>query len=168
MNNLQENSMKKEFDEIVRLCEEAIPEYGDHASYFLEPATEEEIQEWEKATDVRIPETYREWLKLTKTCQICQTIATYIFPKLSQPEFIPDDYVVIGYVVGDGEVMCFSKSDGKFITYFEGEVNEEYDDFVGVLQETKRMIKGEPAPINFPKEVLEMIAEFKRNKGENR
>jgi hypothetical protein len=65
MNNKKANYMKREFDEIVKLCEERIPEYGDHASYFREPATEEEIAAWEKATNLSIPETYREWLKLT-------------------------------------------------------------------------------------------------------
>ena len=62
--------------------------------------------------------------------------------------------MVIGYVVGDGEVMCFSKKDGKFITYFEGKVNEEYDDFVKVLEETKRMIKGELVEISLTEEKI--------------
>lgn len=36
------NAMKKEFDEIVKLCEGKVEEYGERASYFMEPATEEE------------------------------------------------------------------------------------------------------------------------------
>lgn len=167
MNNSKKEYIKKEYDEIVKLCEERIDEYGDLGSYFMEPATEEEIVDWEKATNVNIPETYREWLKLTKKCQICQTIATYVFPKIDQPKFIPEDYVVIGFVVGDGEVMCFSKSKGNFITYFEGKVNEEYEDFVGVLEETKRMIKGERT-ISMEEKMLmlEKIKEIRRKRGE--
>ena len=171
MNNLEENYMKKEFDEIVKLCEEKIQEYGDHASYFMEPATEEEILEWENATNTRIPETYREWLKLTKSCQICQTTASYFFPKVEQPKYIPEDYVVIGYVVGDGEVMCFSKSKGNFITYFEGKVNEEYKDFIEVLEETKRMASGIALKLSLTEEKIQaMIARSearKKKRGEN-
>lgn len=166
MNNLREN-VKKEFDEIVKLCEEAIPEYGDEASYFKEPATEEEINNWEKTTGVKIPESYREWLKLTSSCRICGTTATYFFPEINQPQFIPEDYIVIGDVVGDGEVLCFSKEEGNFITYFEGEVDEEYEDFLDVLRETKRMIKGELPEISFTDEQIKtMLAKLEELKKE--
>lgn len=160
MNNKKANYIKREFDEIVKLCEERISEYGDHASYFSEPATEEEIVEWEKATNISIPETYREWLKLTKTCQICQTIATYIFPKINQPEFIPEDYVMIGNIIGDGEVVCFSKSTKKFIRYFEGRDNGEFEDFTKVIVEIKKMLKDERDSYEFSDEVLAKFAEF--------
>lgn len=59
------NTLQNEFDEIVKLCEEKVEEYGERASYFMEPATEEEILEWENKTGIRIPKDYREWLKLT-------------------------------------------------------------------------------------------------------
>lgn len=137
------DTLKNEFNEMVKLCEERVEEYGERASYFMEPATEEEIVKWEEESNVKIPEDYREWLKLTKTCQICSTIASLIFPQTKQSDFLPDDYVLIGYVVGDGEVLCFSKSTGKYITYFEGKVNEEYEDFKHFLIELIRMIKGE-------------------------
>ena len=118
------NDMKKEFDEIVKLCREKAEEYGEHASYFMEPATEEEIVKWEEENNIKMPEDYKEWLKLTSSCQLCFTIASFIFPQTEQIDFLPDDYVLIGYVVGDGEVLCFSKSTGKYFTYFEGKVNE--------------------------------------------
>ena len=136
------NTLKNEFDEIVKLCEEKKEEYGDHASYFMEPATEDEILGWERECNTKIPEDYKDWLRLTKTCQMCQTIASFIFPGTEQPKFLPNDYVLIGYVVGDGEVVCFSKSTGEYVTYFEGKVNEEYEKFKEVLKETVRMIKG--------------------------
>ena len=40
------NTIKKEFDEIAKLCEEKVEEYGERASYFMEPATEDEILEF--------------------------------------------------------------------------------------------------------------------------
>ena len=39
------NSYKKEIEEIVKLCEKAIPEYGEKASFFNAGASEEEIAE---------------------------------------------------------------------------------------------------------------------------
>lgn len=153
------NTIKKHFEEIVKLCEEKVEEYGDRGSYFMEPATEEEITEWEKENNTKIPEDYKEWLRLTKTSQMCQTIASFIFPNSKQPKFLPSDYVLIGYVVGDGEVLCFSKSTRKYITYFEGKVNEEYDDFEKVLVELKKDIKGELPKINFTEDRLKAMME---------
>lgn len=49
------NDMKKEFDEIVKLCREKAEEYGEHASYFMEPATEEEIVKWEEENNIKMP-----------------------------------------------------------------------------------------------------------------
>ena len=154
------NAMKKEFDEIVKLCEEKVEEYGERASYFMEPATEEEILDWENKTGIKIPEDYKQWLKLTKTCQMCQTIASFIFPNDKQPEFLPNEYVLIGYVVGDGEVLCFSKDTGKYVTYFEGRVNDEYEEYKSVLAEIKRMISGKRSRVSRAEKDL-MLAKLK-------
>ena len=148
------NELKKEFDEIVELCEEKVEEYGEKASYFMEPATNEEIVEWEDATGIQMPDDYKEWLKYTRSSQMCSTIAKLIFPQTKQPDFLPDDYVLIGYVVGDGEVLCFSKSDGKYVTYLEEKVNKEYDDFISFLKSVKSDIKGELPEINLTEERL--------------
>ncbi len=166
------NAMKKEFDEIVKLCEEKVEEYGERASCFMEPATEEEILDWENKTGIKIPEDYKQWLKLTKTCQMCQTIASFIFPNDKQPEFLPNEYVLIGYVVGDGEVLCFSKDTGKYVTYFEGRVNDEYDEFKSVLLQIKKDIKDEVPEFYFTEEkIKEMMAELeemRRKKEKNK
>lgn len=166
------NTIKNEFDEIVKLCEEKVEEYGERASYFLEPVTEEEIVEWERETGIQIPEDYRQWLKLTGTCQMCSNIASLVFPETKQPDFLPDDYVLIGYVVGDGEVLCFSKSTGKYITYFEGKVNRTYDEFMMILYRIKKSIKGEAPKIKFTEDkiraMMAELEEIRKNKGEIR
>ena len=166
------NTLKNEFDEIVKLCEERVEEYGERASYFMEPATEEEILQWERKTGIQIPEDYRQWLKLTANCQICSNIASLVFPELEQPDFLPDDYVLIGYVVGDGEVLCFSKSTGEYITYFEGKVNRKYDDFIKFLYGIKKSIRGEAPKIKFTEEKIKAmmaeLEEMRKSKGEIR
>lgn len=163
------DTLKNEFDEIVKLCEERVEEYGERASYFMEPATEEEIVEWEKETGIQIPEDYKEWLKLTSACQMCSNIASLVFPELEQPDYIPEDYVMIGYVVGDGEVLCFSKTSGKYIRFFEGKVNKEYNNIIEFLKEIKSNIKGEVPKIKISEEkIKKMLAraeEIEKMKG---
>ena len=44
----ENNSLKKEIEEIVKLCEKAIPEYGENASFFNEGASEEDMKQWEE------------------------------------------------------------------------------------------------------------------------
>lgn len=162
------NAMKKEFDEIVKLCEEKVEEYGERASYFMEPATEEEILDWENKTGIKIPEDYKEWLKLTANCQMCSTIASLVFPELVQPDYIPEDYVLIGHVIGDGDVLCFSKETGAYIRYFEGRISREYSSFMDFLNNVKRLITDDipKNTISDPDEFIRRIKE--RLEGKNR
>ncbi len=44
-----------------------------------------------------------------KVKQTCRDTAAFFFPRVEQPSFVPEDYIVIGAVVGDGELVCFSK-----------------------------------------------------------
>jgi hypothetical protein len=72
------NSYKKEIEEIVKLCEKAIPEYGEKASFFNAGASEEEMKQWEENNQIRIPESYKEWLRFCADCQIRQNLAGFI------------------------------------------------------------------------------------------
>lgn len=87
--------IKTKFEEIKKLCEDSIPEYGENSSYFGIGATEEEILSWETQTGVKMPETYREWLKLTKSCRILNNVASFYLPEIEQPTFLPEDYIMI-------------------------------------------------------------------------
>ena len=68
-------------------------------------------------------------------------MASFFFPRLVN--IVPEDLVLIGNLIGDGEVLCFSKTTGKFIRYFEGQVNDEMDTFKEMLKEIIRMLKGD-------------------------
>lgn len=169
MNNLKK--MKDIFNEIVEFCKEDMENYGERSSYFEEPATEEEILEWERITNIMMPESYKNWLRLTKKCQIDTTLAQFYFPQIEQPNYIPEDYVIIGNIIGDGEVVCFSKSTRKIIRYFEGRDNGEFDDFTEVIIDIKKMLKDERDGYKFSDEVLAKFAEFDemwRKRGENK
>lgn len=153
--------VKAKFEEIKKLCKESVEEYGENSFYFKDGTSESEIISWEKQTGIMIPETYREWLKLTKECMIRDNVASFYFPEIEQPSFLPEGYVMIGNVVGDGEVVCFSKKDNGFTNYFEGNITERHEDFIGVLNEIIRMISGEGNEIS--KESAALFMQFMKN-----
>ena len=55
MNIDENNTLKKEIEEILILCDKAIEKYGEKASFFGKPISEEEMNEWEKNNNVKIP-----------------------------------------------------------------------------------------------------------------
>ncbi len=56
-------------------------------------------------------------------------------------EYIPDDYVVIGSLTGDGEIICFSKNGGTIFTDQHGDITV-YDDFRELIEIIIDDIKG--------------------------
>ena len=154
----ENNSFKRKIEEIVRLCEKAVPEYGEKASFFHEGASEEEMKQWEESNEIRIPESYKEWLRFSADCQIRQNLAGFYFPRFS--EIVPSELVIIGWLIGDGELLCFSKETGNFIRWFEGNVNDEFENFGDMLKEIIRMLKEESG---ISKKAEDLFMKFMRN-----
>jgi len=139
----ENNSLKAEIEEILKLCKESEAEYGEDASYFNEPLAEQEMTEWEEANGVKIPESYKEWLRFTGKCRIVSNTACFWGPSEFHSDYVPEDLVVIGEMIGDGEVVCFSKESGEFVRFFEGKENGTYTGFDGVLKAIKRNLSKE-------------------------
>ncbi len=103
---------------------------------FNEPASNDDIIKWEKANHISIPESYADWLRFSNGSVIRGTIAE--FYGLNEIEInadgFPEDYVIIGELVGDGVLICFSKESGTIFTDDHGEITE-YDDFGEILEE---------------------------------
>lgn len=118
-----------------------LSEYGEKASFFSQGASEEEMTQWEENNEIRIPESYKEWLRFSADCQIRQNLAGFYFPRFS--EIVPSELVIIGWLIGDGELLCFSKENGNFIRWFEGKVSDEFENFGDMLKEIIRMLKEE-------------------------
>lgn len=154
----ENNNLKKEIKEIVKLCEKAVSEYGAKASFFNEGASEEEMKQWEEKNGIRIPESYKEWLRFSADCQIRQNLAGFYFPRFS--EIVPSELVIIGWLIGDGELLCFSKENGNFIRWFEGKVNDEFEDFRDMLKEIIRMLKEDSG---ISKEAEDLFMKFMKN-----
>ena len=161
----ENNSLKTEIEEILKLCKESEAEYGEKASYFDEPVSEQEMTEWEEANGVKIPESYKEWLRFTEKCRIVSNTATFWGPKEFHSNFVPEDLVVIGEMVGDGEVVCFSKRNGHIIVFFEGRENGIYKEFNSFLKVIMRTLSNESI---LPDDALKLFAEllFKNSKKE--
>ncbi len=108
----------------------------------MEGIQEKELIGWEEENGTIIPESYKEWLRFSAHCQIRQTLVSFYAPSEFRSDTVSEDLVVIGEMTGDGEVICFSKSNGDFVRFFEGKENGKYTNFKDVLKEVIRMLNG--------------------------
>lgn len=132
--DIPDNSLADKIKEIVDLCNELMSEYGDNSSNFSSAASDDEIIRWESKNKITIPESYKNWLRFSNGSQIINGTATFFGIDMIgfYNEYLPEDYVAIGELIGDGEVLCFSKSTNKFIRYNHGK-SIEYQSFEDIL-----------------------------------
>lgn len=130
----ENNELKDVIEELLEYCDikEEAGELG--RTNFSDPVSEDEILEWEKENGISIPESYKQWLRFSGDCTIDGTTASFFSPKNFRTEYVPDDLVIIGEQVGDGEVVCFSKETGDIVSFFEGSINYEYGTFDEALR----------------------------------
>jgi AAA+ ATPase superfamily predicted ATPase len=138
-----ENSLQSEIDELQELCQR-MEDMKINESRFDPPATEEEILGWESNYGITIPESYKEWLRFSNGAQIFGFTAQFYSIKgiVVEEKYLPEDLVMIGDMIGDGELICFSKETGKIFSLFEGK-REDYGSFKEVLIEVIRIGKGQ-------------------------
>lgn len=128
------NSLTEEIKEIVELSKKLEKEYDFE---YAPPATEEEISAWESEHGITIPETYKDWLRFSNGSVIKNQLAVFWGIKMigSSDQFLPNDLVSIGELIGDGEYLCFSKKTGKIVRYNHGDT-EVCDDLKCLLTYT--------------------------------
>ena len=112
------------YDYLKQLCEFLV-DYYDYR--FYEPVSIEEIEKWEIENEIKIPLMLKEWLLLTKSCNMSNRAWRLFWPEIDET-----GNVLVGSFVGDGEFLYFSKETGEFFTLFDGE-KEEFDSFDSVL-----------------------------------
>lgn len=137
------NSLKKEIREILKLCQKDEKEKGEGRSFFLEPVSEKEIISWEEENGANIPESYKEWLRFSGKCRIAGNTAVFWGPDEFHSRHVREDLVVIGEMLGDGEVVCFSKERGTFVRVLEGK-EKEMDDFTALLKAVIKLMDDKP------------------------
>lgn len=128
MNISEKNSLKAEIREIVKLCEEAVPDYGEKASYFKDGMSEEEITQWEEDNMHIIPEGYKDWLRVTRYSVVLFDLVILEIPYENRRIVNNPDVFIIGSLVGDGELVCISISTGRIIRIMDGN-QKEYASF---------------------------------------
>lgn len=120
-----------EIRKILERCKEL---NMDYKSMFFNPVTEETLSQWENDNSIQIPESYKEWLRFSNGAIIRDQLAHFYGIEgfeLNNPDY-PEDCVIIGDLIGDGERLAFSKTTGKILRINHGRVRE-YDDFAVFL-----------------------------------
>ena len=128
------NSLTEEIKEIVELSKKLEKEYDFE---YAPPATEKEISAWESEHGITIPETYKDWLRFSNGSAIRSELAVFWGIKMigSCDQFLPNDLVSIGELIGDGEFLCFSKKSQKIVRENHGEITE-FQSFKIILKDT--------------------------------
>lgn len=85
--------IKESYDHLKNLCDFLSDEYEYK---FEAPASEEEINNWEKENDAVIPSMLKEWLLLTKNCNMSDRSWQLFFPEIDDTE-----NVLVGSFTGD-------------------------------------------------------------------
>ena len=141
-----DNQLKEVITELLEWCDHQEEEGELGKTFFNDGLSEKPITEWEQKNDITIPESYKDWLHFSGKCVINSTTARFFAPEDFRFEYVPDGYVVIGEMIGDGEVVCFSKESGEFIGYFEGRISYRYSEFGSVLKDIIELMgKRKPA-----------------------
>ncbi len=123
--NIPNNSVTDEIREIVEIAERLD---GVKNFVFNEPATEEELQFTEHEIGCTLPVEIRDFYKFSNGITLngftadflCLKEIANLFSAKKSPDF-PKNYIIIAEIIGDGEVLCFSKENNNFIRYFNGE-----------------------------------------------
>jgi len=112
---IPQNSLTEEITQIA----ERSKKLEDEGYYFelLQPEDEEKIISWEKENSIIIPESVKEWLRFTRGAIIADDIARIggINGFESGCDYVPDEMVIIGQIIGDGQLIVFSKETGKIM-----------------------------------------------------
>ena len=110
--------VKNGFEDINKLSSILHYDYS-----FDPPASYEEISDWEKDYNVRIPDMYKSWLMLTKYARIMGGEFELFFPEISKHY---ENAVLIGSI-GCSKELLFSSDTGEIYS-IEDEI-DEYEDF---------------------------------------
>ena len=115
------NSLTDEITQIVELSKKL---ENDYDFEYDPPISEEVLSSWEKEHSITIPESIKDWLRFSGYSNICNELAIIKGVKAFKIdcELVPDEMVIIGEVIGDGQFIGFSKENGEIMWEDHGEV----------------------------------------------
>ena len=123
---------------------------------FLDPASEEQISQFEKKNGIRLPEKYREWLRFSDGGEFFLPAGTQMYGVAHLPlidvadEGCPDDkHIVVGRRC-NGDPVMYEKGSETFAIYFPDEgkignglVYNDYFDFLNDLYDVLGIAEDE-------------------------
>ena len=129
------NPLEKILLKMVDLCEEKGPVYGYKNTVIAKPATEEEITAWEQEQGLPLPDSYKDFLRFANGVQFFGSSEYIAGLQDLNPsdEYLGADYIQMGEMIGDGTMICISKSDGHVYIADHGEY-EDKGDFAEFLE----------------------------------
>ena len=144
MPKIPENRLSDKIKQLTKLCEKDVKEYGEDSSWFKSSTSEGRIYEWEINNKFVLPGSYKCWLDFTSKACIRNNLAFFydISDFIFDDETVGKDYIIIGELWGDGELLCISKLNHTLVVLDHGE-EKVMDDFGEVLDELIRVLKGE-------------------------
>ena len=112
--------------------------------HFLEPATEDQIAQFEKEKGIQLPVKYKEWLQLSDGGELFLPAGIQLYGVVHKPlidvddDDRPDDnYVVIGALAAGDPILC--QKSGEKISIYNHEADrieddEVYEDFFSFMK----------------------------------
>ncbi len=146
------NSLKSELEQIVFLARTAVNSEAYEEELltfkFNPPASEDEINKLEADLDIVFEEDYKNFLRFSNGAILCFNAAKFYnlddvnsLAKQEKEDSFPKDYIIFGEVIGDGEVLCYSKNNRNYISYFDGR-EILYNSFIDLLKAVIGSIKN--------------------------
>ncbi len=118
--------IREEIKEILAIRDEL----SEEEFVFYAPTSDTEIVTWEEKYKITIPEQYKEWLKFANGAKLEGDFVRFF--ALNQFIINETDYeepiVIIGNVIGDGEILAFSISTGEILKILDGNIRR-FEDF---------------------------------------
>lgn len=118
--------IREEIKEILAIRDEL----SEEEFVFYAPTSDTEIVTWEEKYKITIPEQYKEWLKFANGAKLKGDFVRFF--ALNQFIINETDYeepiVIIGNVIGDGEILAFSISTGEILKILDGNIRR-FEDF---------------------------------------
>ena len=123
---IPDNSLTERIRTIIELSNKLAETFGESAFQFEKPISNEEIILWETEHNIRIPDSYKEWLYFSKRSDIASMAVFYapdnfIIPDDEKSFDVPAECIVIGELGGWGVSICFYPETGEIMYIDHGE-----------------------------------------------
>lgn len=131
---VNDNLLKDILVKVVDLCEEKGPVYGYKNTIIGKPVTDDEITAWEQEQGIALPEQYKQFLHFANGIQFfgsSEYISGLKGLRVSD-EYLDADYIYMGEMIGDGTMICMSKTNGRIYIADHGAYEDkgEFADFL--------------------------------------